>query len=239
MFFRGYVILPQKDTLGEIGVEKTRGNSQYKCLYLLHGLSDDHTIWMRRTSIERYATRYGICVIMPFAGRSFYLNQKTGEKYYTYIAEELPARMKEFFGCTTKREDMFIAGLSMGGYGALKIALKEDGKFCAAAGLSSVADIKTEMFKEHIQGLIGKENYLSKDEDLFELIKEKENQLQKPRLYMWCGTEDFLYEDNVRLREYIQRFDYDYTYKESSGVHSWDFWDVQIQDVLEWMFALN
>ena len=230
------VILPQKDTFGEIGVENISVISQYKCLYLLHGLSDDQTIWLRRTSIERYASRYGLCVIMPFGGRSFYMDQKNGEKYYTYISEELPARMHEFLGCSMKREDNFIAGLSMGGYGALKIALKENGRFCAAAGLSSVADIKTELFQAHIKSLIGEDNYLSKDEDLFELIKEKRSEMQKPRLYMWCGTEDFLYNDNVKLKEHIQQFDYDYTYRESAGMHCWDAWDEQIQNVLEWMF---
>ena len=231
------VVLPQKNTVGEIGADNVCGASRYKCLYLLHGLSDDQSIWLRRTSIERYASRYGICVIMPFGGRSFYLNQQNGEKFYNYIAEELPARMQEFLGCSTSREDSFIAGISMGGYGALKVALKENDKFCAAAGLSSVADIKTEMFKELIESLVGKENYLSKEEDLFELIKEKENQKQKPRLYMWCGTEDFLYEDNVRLKEYIQKFDYDYTYCEDIGSHCWDSWDEEIQNVLEWMFG--
>ena len=233
------VVLPQKNMIGEIGMESFSGTSTYKCLYLLHGLSDDQTIWMRRTSIERYAARYGICVIMPFGGRSFYLNQKNGEKYYDYIAKELPARMHEFLGCSMKREDRFIAGLSMGGYGALKVALKECGKYCAAAGLSSVADIKTEMFKEHIENVIGAENYLSKEEDLFELIKEKEHEENKPRLYMWCGTEDFLYQDNVKLKNYIQQFDYNYTYCESSGVHAWEYWDKQIQNVLEWMFAVK
>lgn len=230
------VILPQKNTTGEIGVENHTGNAQYKCLYLLHGLSDDQTIWMRRTSIERYATRYGICVIMPFGGRSFYLNQQNGEKYYTYIAEELPARMQEFFGCSNKRENNFIAGISMGGYGALKVALKEEGKFCAAAGLSSVADIKTKRFQAHIEGLVGNGNYLSESEDLFMLIKAKNELPQKPKLYMWCGTEDFLYQDNVRLKEYIPQFDYDYTYRESEGAHCWESWDEQIQHVLRWMF---
>ena len=102
--------------------------------------------------------------------------------------------------------------------------------------IPSVADIKTEMFKAHIENLIGSKNYLPK-EDLFELIKEKEHEEHKPRLYMWCGAEDFLYQDNVKLKKHIQQFDYDYTYRESAGVHSWEHWDAQIQNVLEWMFV--
>ena len=231
------VILPQKNMIGEIGIENMYDSLQYKCLYLLHGLSDDQSIWLRRTSIERYAAQYGICIVMPFGGKSFYLNQNNGENYYTYIAEELPARMQEFFRCSNKREDKFIAGVSMGGYGALKIALRENTSFCAAAGLSSVADIKDERFRKHIEGLVGKENYLSKNEDLFELIKQKENQDTKPRLYMWCGTEDFLYKENLRLKKYIEHFNYDFTYSESEGAHCWDSWDEQIKRVLAWIFA--
>lgn len=231
------VFLPQRDIVGEIGVQNTTGTNNYKCLYLLHGFSDDQTTWMRRTSIERYAIRYGICVVMPFGGKSFYLDQFNGEKYYTYIAKELPLRMQEFFGCSNKREDKFIAGNSMGGYGALKIALKENEDFCAAASLSSVTDIKTEHFRSRLLKLLGQDENLFAEEDLFRIVEKKNNQQQKPRLYMWCGTEDFLYQDNVRLRDHIRKFDYDYTYCETSGDHSWDDWDVQIQNVLEWMFA--
>ena len=229
------VIIPQKNKAGEIGLNGKTTNESYKSLYLLHGLSDDQTIWMRRTAIERYADEYGICVIMPFGGRSFYFDQQNGEKYYTYIAKELPNIIGEFFRMSNKREDRFIAGLSMGGYGALKIALKENDSFCAAAGLSSVANIRSDMFKEHLLNTVGEE-YLSDDEDLFSLIEKKEGETVKPRLYMWCGTEDFLYEDNVSFRDRLKKLDYDYTYEESAGNHSWVHWDKQIQRVLEWMF---
>lgn len=230
------VIIPQKSTAGEIGMSGGIKSERYKSLYLLHGLSDDHTIWMRRTSIERYANDYGVCVIMPFGGKSFYFDQLNGENYYTYIAKELPKIIEEFFYVSNKREDRYIAGLSMGGYGALKIALKENKSFCAGAGLSSVADIRTEMFSEHLTRCAGKEKYFSDDADLFALIEQKEKEEQKPRLYMWCGVEDFLYEDNVRLMNHIKMFNYDYTYEEGQGNHSWDFWDKKIKCVLNWMF---
>ena len=77
-----YVVIPQRSTAGEIGVETNAKAERYKCLYLLHGLSDDHSIWLRRTSIERYASEYGICVVMPAAARSFYTDMKYGQKYY-------------------------------------------------------------------------------------------------------------------------------------------------------------
>lgn len=231
------VIIPQQDVSSEIGLKNNEQPQRYKSLYLLHGLSDDQSVWLRRTSIERYAMQYGICVIMPFGGKSFYFDQFNGEMYYTYISQELPSIIGEFFHVSNRREDRFIAGNSMGGYGALKIALKEGGNFCAAAGLSSVADIHTEMFEEHLLKVVGQEKYMSEEEDLFALVEQNADQEQKPRLYMWCGTEDFLYSDNVRLKEHIKKFNYDFTYEESFGEHLWDYWDVKIQRVLEWMFG--
>ena len=137
-----YVVIPQKSNTGEIGIDSGKSADKYKCLYLLHGHSDDQTIWMRRTSIERYATEYGICVVMPCGGRSFYTDMKHGMKYYTFVAKELPAMICEMFNVSDKREDNFLAGNSMGGYGAMKIALTESDRFCAAAALSPVTDLK-------------------------------------------------------------------------------------------------
>ena len=233
------VIIPQKDTVGEIGLDNGVQSGKYKTLYLLHGLSDDQTIWHRRTSIERYATEYGICVVMPFGGRSFYMNEKNGDQYYTYIAKELPARIGEFFNVSNKREDRGIAGNSMGGYGALKIALKESNVFGMGAGLSSVADIRLQRFEQHLKNVLGEENYISDDEDLFALATKHNNAEVKPRLFMSCGTEDFLYQDNVRLKEHFKTLDYDYTYEEHPGVHCWEYWDEHIQRVLKWMFGNN
>lgn len=231
-----YVIMPQKSSVGEIGINKKTEEGKYKCLYLLHGLSDDHSIWMRRTSIERYAADFGICVVMPEAHRSFYTDMKYGGKYYTYIAKEVPRIVQEFFRVSDKTEDNYIAGLSMGGYGALKIALREHGKFCAAAGLSTVADIRRTDFAKVRIPIWGEDQNIPVEDDLFELVEQCEAYIDKPRLYMVVGTEDYMYEDNVRLRQKIESLDYDYTYSEAPGTHCWKFWDGQIQNVLKWMF---
>ena len=114
-----YAIVPQKNKAGEIGLSDNGNDLRGKCLYLLHGLSDDHTIWMRRTSIERYAEAYGLTVVMPNGDVSFYTDMKHGRKYYTHIAQEIPRIAQEFLHVSGRREDSFIAGLSMGGYGAL------------------------------------------------------------------------------------------------------------------------
>lgn len=94
-------------------------------LYLLHGLSDDDSIWLRRTSIERYVAQMGIAVVMPQVHRSFYTDMAAGGQYWTFISEELPALARSFFPLSAKREDNFVAGLSMGGYGALKLGLRK------------------------------------------------------------------------------------------------------------------
>ena len=231
-----YVVIPQKSTSGQIGVDSKAEGDRYKCLYLLHGLSDDHSIWLRRTSIERYATAYGICVVMPCAGRSFYTDMKYGMKYFSYISEELPKVIGEFLNISPKREDTYIAGLSMGGYGALKIGLKKPDVFCAAAGISSVADIKNGMFNDVLIPVFGDDVIIPDSEDLFYLAEKTNSAPQKPRIFMGVGTEDSLYDSNVQLKQKFEELDYDFTYRESKGNHGWAFWDEYIQYVLEWMF---
>ncbi len=230
------VILPQRSSQGEIGIEGGTQETAYKCLYLLHGLSDDQTIWLRRTSIERYAAQYGICVVMPCADKSFYCDMKYGMAFYTFIAKELPRLIQEFFHVSHRREDTFAAGLSMGGYGALKLALREPETFCAAAGLSPCADIKNVGFPEVMRCVFGDDMQVPEEDDLLWLADNCKDSLVRPRLYMGIGTEDFLYENTRALKQKLEENGYDFTYRESSGAHTWEFWDEYIQYVLEWMF---
>ena len=231
------MIIPQRSCIGEIGIKNNAKHDKYKCLYLLHGLSDDHTIWMRRTSIERYASEYGICVVMPNVGRSFYTDMKYGLKYYTFVAKELPKIIQDFLPVSDRREDNYVAGLSMGGYGALKIAMRECDSFCAGAGLSSVADIYRPDFNETKIPIFGENLEIPDDDNLFTLAEKYNSNPNKPRIYMGIGTSDFMYDDNVKLRKHFESLDFDYTYRESEGVHNWAFWDEYIQYVLKWMFG--
>jgi S-formylglutathione hydrolase FrmB len=235
------VILPQQTT-AQIGMESV-GCNKPPVLYLLHGLSDDHTIWMRRTSIERYVSTMGLAVVMPAVCRSFYNDMASGGRYWTFVSEELPALVKSFFNVSDRREDTFVAGLSMGGYGAFKLALRRPDVFAAAASLSGVTDVakfasgydrnfmvEAEWIFGDLSGISGSEN------DLFALSRKvAESDGLKPALFQCCGTEDFLYEDNVKFRDHMQKIGYSLHYQEAPGVHEWGFWDRYIQDVLQWL----
>ncbi len=259
------VIWPQQ-TKKQIGMKGAAGNGQYKTMYLLHGMSDDHTTWQRRTSIERYASGLGIAVVMPSTHLGFYTDTTYGMRYWTFLSEELPAVCREFFPrMSDRREDTLAAGLSMGGYGAWKLGLRASGTFGAAASLSGALDIvddykrnakepgedKTQLFK----GIFGSPAQLEgSDDDILALAEKlaaknagfsaevntftsKDGRL--PRLYAWCGTEDFLYEGNLKVWERVKKLGYDLTCMASSGNHQWKYWDSQIKDVLCWWLGAD
>ena len=212
----------------------------YKVLYLLHGFHGDNTSWLRNSLIELYATEYNICVVMPDAKNSFYTDMKYGCNYYMAIAKELPKLICNSFNVSDKREDTFICGLSMGGYGALKIGLRECSRFAACAGLSSVADMKTRVNRHaefNIMDLIfGEERIVPDEDNLFYLADKMNDNADKPRIYLACGTGDALYPMNIKFKEKLESLDYDFTYREGEGIHNWYFWNEYIKYVLEWMF---
>src|SRR4051794_21928841 len=131
------VVLPQA-TSSQIGMTGATTATDAPVLYLLHGLSDDDTIWQRRTSIERYAAPLGLAVVMPQGARSFYTDEAHGNRYWTFLSEELPQLARSFFHLSDRREAPFAAGLSRGGYGAVKWALRPPDRSPAAATLPGV-----------------------------------------------------------------------------------------------------
>jgi putative tributyrin esterase len=231
------IILPQS-TQNQIGMEGKVLNKLHPTLYLLHGLSDDHTIWQRRTCIERYVASLGLAVVMPEVNRSFYCDMDKGYKYWTFISEELPSVAREFFHLSSKREDNFVAGLSMGGYGAMKLGLRYPDKFAAVGSLSGALDIKR-IFKEEdyedIKIIFDADKGVKETEDdLFNLIEKISiSKEQKPMLYQCCGTEDFLYKDNLRFKKHCEKFGIKLIYEEEAGTHEWGYWDKKIQSFLE------
>lgn len=135
------VILPQQ-TKKAIGKETTGAVTDIPVLYLLHGMNGNHSVWERRTSIERYVSDLDIAVIMPSTDLGFYTDTTYDMNYWTFISEELPNICHELFPqLSTKREKTFAAGLSMGGYGAIKLGLRKPEKFAAVASLSGALAI--------------------------------------------------------------------------------------------------
>ena len=237
------VILPE-NTQGLIGMDG-RADATFPTLYLLHGMSDDHTIWQRRTSIERYATEKGIAVVMPNGHLSFYTDMHVGMPYFTFITKELPAICRSFFpNMSDRREDTFVAGLSMGGYGALKCGLRAPEVFSHAAALSACTDIcelangdiALAPYPEYFEDLFGPAKEVKGSfNDLFQAAEDLRSSQLRPRIYMWCGKEDFLWEQNKRMRKHLKKLGYDLTWEKSHGDHQWKYWDEKIQTVLDWL----
>jgi len=240
-----HIILPQPTTL-QIGMTGGEQREKYPTLYLLHGLSDDHTIWTRRTSIERYAAEKNLAVVMPAVARSFYQNMASGPKYWTFVSEELPALCRRYFPLSEAREDNFVAGLSMGGYGALRLGLARPEKFAAAASLSGALDLARRLREagkagsrinrgEWI-GIFGAALQAPTEADLWRLAQKlAANPGPKPALYLACGTEDELLEDTRTFRNHLKTAGLATTYQEDPGAHEWGYWDAQIQRVLDWL----
>ncbi len=237
------VILPEQ-ARGQIGMASNAESGRCPVLYLLHGMSDDHTIWQRRTSIERYASEAGLAVIMPTTHLGWYTDMYRGFNYFTFISQELPKICRNMFPqISNRREDTFVAGLSMGGYGALKVGLLANDTFSHAASLSGALDAVAVVnqpsgrdagFWRDIFGPA--EQVKGSFNDLF-ACAERLVRLDEalPRVYIWCGTEDFLFTQNVAMRDHLRALGYDLTYEQSPGDHQWKYWDQKIQDVINWL----
>ncbi len=233
------VIIPQKSSCKQIGVKEVQNKALPPVLYLLHGFSDNHTIWMRRTSIERYASEAGLAVIMPSVNLSCYADMTTGEKYWSFLSEELPEIVHDFFKLSREREDTYVAGLSMGGYGAFKMALTYPERFLAAASFSGALDIHA-LYENSAAVEIAKlrnafgeiETVDNSENDLYYLAAKLDNRrkrstkVQLPNLYQCCGTADFLYKDNINFRDFLRSRKFNLFYEEVKGEgHNWSFWD--------------
>lgn len=227
-----YVLLPQQP-----GARRT-----FPALYLLHGHSDDHTAWLRWTSVERYAEARGLAVVMPNVHRSYYTDMVHGGRYFTFIAEEVPALLRNIFPISPARQHTFVAGLSMGGYGAFKLALTYPNRYAAAASLSGVLDIAASATqgdderRANMRRIFGDPASLpNSPHDLFALAKKAARRSVRPRLFQYCGRNDGFYADNLRFRDALQALNYPPTYHEDDGDHSWAWWDSSIQDVITWL----
>jgi S-formylglutathione hydrolase FrmB len=232
------VVLPQA-TEAQVGVTSAGGADVDvpPVLYLLHGLSDDHTAWLRYTSIERYATATGLAVVMPAVARSFYTDEAHGHAYWTYVADELPEIVESFFRVSSRPERTYVAGLSMGGYGAVRLALARPRRYAAAASLSGALDIVRRadepVRREELHGRVFG-GPPGPEQDLFALLDRAQPD-DVPPLHISCGAEDRLLEDSQEFVRRAEAKGLDVTSAFPPGDHEWGLWDRVIQDVIEWL----
>ena len=205
-------------------------------LTLLHGLSDNRSAWVRRTKVDLYAEQAGLAVVIPEVQRSFYTDMAYGLDYYTYVSEELPRLCRQMVRLSDRREDNFVAGLSMGGYGALKLAFQHPERYAAAACFSGAVDAQSryDLLPEKERISINKDR-LADDCNLFLLAEGLKEKGPAPRLYMTCGRSDFMYEDNQRFHHHMESLGIEHTYEEWDGGHDWFFWDESIRRAIPFL----
>ena len=234
------VLLPQSSG-AQIGVAGRAAGGPPPVLYLLHGLTDDDTAWTRFTSIERYAAARGLAVVMPQVHRSFYADEAYGMRFWTFLSEELPEVVAGFFRVSAARADTFVAGLSMGGYGALKWALRQPERFAAAATLSGALDvayIQRHDRRPHMRELTARvfagRELAGGPDDLLHLVATADP-AALPRLMLRCGTEDHLLAQNERFVRACAKHGVALDSGFGPGAHEWGYWDAQIRTVIDWL----
>lgn len=212
-----------------------QGSPPFATFYLLHGLSDDHTIWIRRTRIEMYAAQYPLIVVMPDGFRGFYTNNDAGPAYARYIGEELPAMIERTMAARADRAGRCIGGLSMGGYGALRVGLAYSTRFASinshsGALMAGSRELAPNRFPEapHIFG----QRPRGSDHDLLTLAARAKADGTLPPLRIDCGLDDFLLPDNRGFHEELQKLNIQHEYEEFEGDHNWDYWDLHIREAL-------
>ena len=211
---------------------------KYKTLYLLHGLLGNYTDWVTQTRIQKWAEEKNLAVVMPSGDNAFYLNARTPwNEYGTFIGKELVEMTRRMFPLSGRREDTFIAGLSMGGFGALRNGIVYSETFSHVAGLSSAVHIFEDTSEEANNGLFdNKKEAAESDRNPWVAVEDMLSGKRRiPRFYMSCGTEDDLMQANVAFRDFLRSKGIEVTWDEEEYGHDWDFWDSQIKKVLDWL----
>jgi putative tributyrin esterase len=214
--------------------EGSVGTPPFPVCYLLHGLSDDHTSWARQTSIERHVAGLPLIVVMPDGGRGFYCDAVDGPAYERYLLEDVIGFVDRTFNTIAERQGRVIGGLSMGGYGAIKLALKYPQLFCSAVAHSAALDVQRRIERPEVAAEMrrifgpapgGGPN------DPYALAATIDRTLL-PALRLDCGLEDGLLEENRAFHRHLEQFDIPHEYAECPGAHTWEYWDCHIQEAL-------
>lgn len=214
-----------------------RCSAPYHTLYLLHGLSDSAESWLNKTVLERLGDQHQMAIVLPNAARSFYCDMAYGDAYYTHISQEIPQMLESLLPLSKDPAQRYIAGNSMGGYGALKIALKNPGQFSKVGLISAVLDVQqlvndAPMYNRDWMLCFGG-TQVPESEDVLKLITAASS---LPQLYHYCGTGDFLADGNRRFLTLCEelKIPVDSTW-EPGGIHEWMYWDRQLPALLNWL----
>lgn len=231
--------------------EQYQPGVKYQTLWLLHGGGGEASDWPRFSSIERYANEHKLMVICPSAGESFYTDMVHGEAYFTWITKELPQILQWMLPISPKREDNFVAGLSMGGYGAMKWAVNAPERFSHAGAFSGAVDMPNIIRRNHMRdgvlvdprmewafGSVEKVDE-SESDVIWKGKQQKAAGVELPNFYLTCGTEDFCWDFNINLRDAFREAGIELTWDERPGAHTWSFWDAAVQRFIDWLPLKN
>lgn len=226
-----------------------REDKPYKTLYLLHGVFGNYTDWVCGSRIQRFAEENDLVVIMPSGDNAFYVDQPAGNNFYgEFIGKELVEITRKMFPLSHKREDTFIGGLSMGGFGALRNGLKYSDTFGYIVSLSGALHleemasrtgeapffIESKSYAEACFGDLSK--VLESDKNPRWLVKElKKAKKEIPEIYMACGDQDGLLPVNQDMAKFLKEQGVKVTFEIGSGSHEWDFWDAYIKKAIDWL----
>ncbi len=223
-------------------------DKKYPVLYLLHGHGDDHTAWIRKSNVELLTRDHDILVVMPMGHRGFYVDGKSTLAYFSYLTKELPVVVENLFPASGRREDTYICGLSMGGYGALELAMNCPQIYGHAASMSGALEpyealgrvndvFSAPDFLENLDRIFGSEEaFFGSRWDLRFLAKklEKRQDVAPPQMYLCCGTEDPLYPIHEKMKSFFQeKTRLSMGFDERPGGHSWEFWNEELALILE------
>lgn len=242
------LILPN-DLPEEMIIENQCYKREIKTLYLLHGFGGNCNDWLYGSLAQELSVKYNLAIVMPSGENSFYLDGRgAGKLYGEFIGRELVGYIRRVFGLSDKKENTFIGGLSMGGFGAIRNALKYNDTFGKVFALSSaliVNEIKNQ--KQGFKNLVADYDYyvntfgdLSKLEESennpeYLVKKLKSENKEIPPIFMACGTEDFLLETNREFYEFLLNQKVEINYEESPGTHDWKFWNEYLEKSINWL----
>lgn len=207
-----------------------------RLLILLHGLTGNHAVWAVRTDLQALADKHGLVIALPDGARSFWLDQEVGMNWGKWVGSELPDLLRATLRVSRMREDTFVGGLSMGGYGAFRAAFDYPQNFAGAFALSGTLDVAEEAFRGRHPDLyeIGFGNTVSPrpEDDLVARVSEQTGEgdgaqcsLADVRYFAVCGESDRLLEQNRRFRDAAGKAGMKLEYREGPGQHNYRFWN--------------